>query len=148
MQEVPVIEGELVATIRELASRGVGSKTIARTVGVARNTVRRYLREPIAPAVQKRPAARRLTDDVRREARALYEGPAGGNAVVVHRLLKDRGTDVGVRTIERVVADIRRARRATALATVRVESAPGDQLQIDFGQKRVCVETRTHSPAN
>jgi hypothetical protein len=33
MQEVPVIEGELVATIRELASRGVGSKTIARTVG-------------------------------------------------------------------------------------------------------------------
>ena len=31
--EVPVIEGELVATIRELAGRGVGSKTIARTVG-------------------------------------------------------------------------------------------------------------------
>ena len=26
--EVPVIEGELVATIRELAGRGVGSKTI------------------------------------------------------------------------------------------------------------------------
>jgi len=134
-----VIEGELVATIRELASRGVGSKTIARTVGVARNTVRRYLREPIAPGVQRRPAARRLTDDARREARALYEGPAGGNAVVVQRLLKERGTDVGVRTIERVVADIRRARRATALATVRVESAPGDQLQIDFGHKRVRI---------
>ena len=33
-REVPVIEGELVATIRELAGRGVGSKTIARTVGV------------------------------------------------------------------------------------------------------------------
>ena len=28
IQEVPVIEGELVATIRELASRGVGSKTM------------------------------------------------------------------------------------------------------------------------
>jgi hypothetical protein len=37
--EVSVVEGELVATIRELASRGVGSKAIARTVGVARNTV-------------------------------------------------------------------------------------------------------------
>jgi hypothetical protein len=35
------------------------------------------------------------------------------------------------------VADIRRVRRAVALATVRVESAPGDQLQIDFGQKRI-----------
>ena len=139
IQEVPVIEGELVATIRELASRGVGSKTIARTVGVARNTVRRYLRKPIAPGAQVRPAARRLTEDGRRKARMLYEGSAGGNAVVVRRLLKERGIEVSVRTIERAVADIRRARRAAALATVRVESAPGDQLQIDFGQKRVRI---------
>ena len=138
-QEVPVIEGELVATIRELASRGVGSKAIARTVGVARNTVRRYLRTTIAPGIQVRPSARRLTDEVRREARALYEGAAGGNAVVVQRLLKERGTDVSARTIERAVADIRRARRAAAVATVRVESAPGDQLQIDFGQKRIRI---------
>jgi len=139
IQEVPVIEGELVATIRELAGRGVGSKTIARTVGVARNTVRRYLREPIAPGAQVRPAARRLTDDARREARTLCEGCAGGNAVVVQRLLKERSTDVSVRTIERAVADIRRVRRAAELATVRVESVPGDQLQIDFGQKRVRI---------
>lgn len=139
IQEVPVIDGELVATIRELAGRGVGSKAIARTVGVARNTVRRYLRQPIAPGVQRRPAAQRLTDAARGEARALYEGRAGGNAVVVQRLLQERGTDVSVRTIERAVADIRRARRAAALATVRVESAPGDQLQIDFGQKRVRI---------
>lgn len=139
VQEVPVIEGELVGTIRELASRGVGSRTIARTVGVARNTVRRYLREPIAPGVQVRPAARRLTDEAREDARALYEGPAAGNAVVVQRLLKEGGTDVSVRTIERAVADIRRARRAAELATVRVESSPGDQLQIDFGQKRLRI---------
>jgi transposase len=139
MREVPVIEGELVATIRELASRGVGCKTIARAVGVARNTVRRYLREPIALGVQARPAARRLTDTGREDARALYEGPAGGNAVVVQRLLQERGVEVSVRTIERAVADIRCARRAAALATVRVETAPGDQLQIDFGQKRVRI---------
>jgi transposase len=139
MAEVPVIEGELVAAIRELADRGVGSKTIARAVGVARNTVRRYLRQPGAPGVQVRPAARRLTDTARQDARTLYEGPAGGNAVVVQRLLKERGTAVSVRTIERAVADIRRVRRAAALATVRVESVPGDQLQIDFGQKRMRV---------
>ena len=138
-EEVPVIEGELVATIRELADRGVGSKTIARTVGVARNTVRRYLRGPVVAGVQVRPAARRLTDEARRAARVLYEGPAGGNAVVVQRLLGERGVDISVRTIERAVADIRRARQAAALATVRVESAPGDQLQIDFGQKRVRI---------
>jgi transposase len=137
--EVPVIEGELVTAIRTLAGRGVGKKAIAREVGVAVNTVRRYLRQPIAAGVQVRPSARRLTDERRQEARTLYEGPAGGNAVVVQRLLGERGLTISVRTIERAVADIRRERRVAQLATVRVETPPGDQLQIDFGQKRVRI---------
>jgi transposase len=137
--EVPVVEGELVTAIRTLAGRGVGKKAIAREVGVAVNTVRRYLREPITAGQQVRPAARRLTDDRRGEARTLYEGAAGGNAVVVQRLLAERGGTISVRTIERAVADIRRAQRVAARATVRVETAPGDQLQIDFGQKRLLL---------
>jgi transposase len=137
--EVPVIEGELVTAIRTLAGRGVGKKTIAREVGVAVNTVRRYLRRPIEAGVQTRPAGRRLTDERRQEARELYEGPAEGNAVVVQRLLAEHGFAISVRTIERAVADIRRAQRASALATVRVETRPGDQLQIDFGQKRLLI---------
>src|SRR3954452_20972527 len=136
---VPVLEGQVVTAIRTLAGRGVGKKAIAREVGVAVNTVRRYLRQPIAAGEQIRPAARRLTDDRRGEARTLYEGPAGGNAVVVQRLLAERGCAISVRTIERAVADIRRAQRVAALATVRVETAPGDQLQIDFGQKRLQI---------
>jgi len=139
MTEVPVIEGQVVTAIRTLAGRGVGKKAIAREVGVAVNTVRRYLRQAITPGQQVRPTARRLTEDHRAEARALYEGPAGGNAVVVQRLLAARGCVMSVRTIERAVADIRRAQRVAALATVRVETAPGDQLQIDFGQKRLRI---------
>ena len=73
------------------------------------------------------------------EARTLYEGPAAGNAVVVQRLLAERGLAISVRTFERAVADIRRAHRVAQLATVRVETAPGDQLQIDFGQKRLQI---------
>jgi len=137
--EVPVIEGELVTAIRTLADRGVGKKTIAREVGVAVNTVRRYLRQPIEAGVQVRPTARRLTDEWRQEARALYTGPAAGNAVVVQRLLAERGLSISVRTIERAVVDIRRTQRVAQLATVRVETAPGDQLQIDFGQKRLLI---------
>ena len=139
IQEVPVVEGELVLAMRALADCGVGSKAIARALGVARNTVRRYLRQSSERADQVRPAARRLTDDRRVEARTLYDGPAGGNAVVVQRLLAERGLAVSVRTIERAVADLRRERRVAQLATVRVETAPGDQLQIDFGQKRVQI---------
>jgi Mu transposase, C-terminal domain/Integrase core domain len=35
--------------------------------------------------------------------------------------------------------DLRREQRVAALATVRVETPPGDQLQIDFGQKRILI---------
>jgi len=137
--EVPVIEGALVTAIRSLAGRGVGSKGIARQLGVARNTVRRYLRQAVEAGVQVRPQARRLSDDACRLARGWYEGPAAGNAVVVQRLLSEHGTTVSLRTVERAVADLRRARQVAELATVRVESPPGDQLQVDFGQKRVRI---------
>ena len=67
--EVPVIEGEVVTAIRTLADRGVGEKTIAREVGVARNVVQRLLAE------------RGLTVSVRTLERAvadiLLDGRAG-----------------------------------------------------------------------
>jgi hypothetical protein len=75
-------------------------------VGVARNTVRRYLREAIAPGVHVRPAARRLTDDARQEGSDALRRACGGIAVVVQRFLKAHGTDVSVRTIKRAVADM------------------------------------------
>src|SRR5581483_5482659 len=96
--EVPVIDGDIVTAIRDLASRGVGSKTIARQLGVARNTVRRYRREPVSAGVQVRAAARKLSDGDRQTARELYSGVAGGNAVVVQRLLAERGAVVTART--------------------------------------------------
>lgn len=137
--EVPVIDGEVVTAIRMLSDRGVGKKAIARELGVSVNTVRRYVRRPIEAGRQVRPSARRLTDAWRDLARALYAGPAAGNAVVVQRLLGERGLAVSTRTIERAVADVRRAQRVAQLATVRVETPPGDQLQIDFGQQRVLI---------
>jgi transposase len=137
--EVPVIDGDIVTAIRDLASRGVGSKTIAKQLGVSRNTVRRYRRAPVTAGMQVRPAARKLSDADRQTAREFYTGVAGGNAVVVRRLLAERGVAVSERTIQRAVADLRREQRAAALATVRVETAPGEQLQIDFGQKRIAI---------
>jgi len=138
IQEVPVIEGEIVTAIRELADRGWGSKAIARELGVARNTVRRYRRQPVVAGQQVR-RPRRLTEDVVREAQTLYTGVAEGNAVVVHRLLREQRRVVGLRTVQRAVAPMRQAQRAADVATVRVETAPGAQLQIDFGEKRVAI---------
>jgi transposase len=136
--EVPVVEGEIVTAIRELADRGWGSKAIARELGVARNTVRRYRRHAVAAGHQVR-APRRLTEDVVQEAQALYLGAAEQNAVVVHQLLRDQGRTIGLRTVQRAVAPVRQAQRAADVATVRVETAPAAQMQIDFGEKRVTI---------
>ena len=48
-------------------------------------------------------------------------------AVVAHRLLRDQGHIIGLRTVQR------------AVAPVRIETAPGAQMQVDFGEKRVPI---------
>jgi transposase len=137
--EVPMVEAEAVREMRELAGRGWGAKRIARELGLARNTVRRYLRGGAGAEVQERPAARRLDEMARAEAVALFDGAAEGNAVVVADLLAARGVEASVRTVQRAVAERRREQRAADLATVRFETAPGRQMQIDFGERKVWI---------
>jgi transposase len=138
MAEVPVVEGEMVTAIRELTNRGWGSKAIASELGIARNTVRRYQRGASA-GVQQRPSGRRLSADDQALAQQLFQSEAEGNAVVVQQLLATRGCVVNVRTVQRAVAPVRQAERAADVATVRVETAPGAQMQVDFGEKRVAI---------
>ncbi len=53
-------------------------------------------------------------------------------------LAREKNITVSLRTVERVVAPLRRELLiAEARATVRFETRPGEQLQIDFGERRV-----------
>lgn len=132
-----MVEAEAVREIRALAALGWGTKRIAREVGVARNTVRRHLRGGEAAEVQRRPAAQRFDRSL---AAKLFEGPAAGNAVVAQRLLgQEHGVRVSARSVQRAVASVRRERLAAQLASVRFETAPGHQLQVDFGQKLIPI---------
>jgi transposase len=139
MAEVPMLEAEAVRKMRGLAAQGWGAKRIARELGLARNTVRRYLRGGEAAEVQVRLAARRLDGTAQAEAVSLFDGAAEGNAVVVAQLLAEQGVQASVRTVQRAVEDRRREQQASALASVRFETAPGRQMQIDFGQRRVWI---------
>jgi transposase len=136
---VPMVEAETVQALRVLAGRGWGARAIARELGVSRNTVRRYLRGGESAERQERPARRILDLDARAVAKQMFAGIAEGNAVVVKRELQRAGVEVGVRTVQRVVRDERLARRAQELATVRYERGPGEQMQIDFGEKLVTI---------
>jgi transposase len=137
-----MVEAETVRQMRDLAGRGWGAKRIARELGLARNTVRRYLRGGPGAEVQERPAARRLDQAARSEAVSIFETTAEGNAVVVRQVLSEMGVAASLRTVQRVVADRRRELRAADLASVRFETAPGRQMQIDFGERRVWIGDR------
>lgn len=130
---------EVVRQLRQLARLGWGTKRISRTLGVARNTVKRFLRGGAEAEVQVRPKARRLDAEARAQAVSLFEGVAEGNAVVVQQLLAEQGVRASVRTVQRAVAERRRELAASAVATVRYETVPGKQMQIDFGQKLVRI---------
>ena len=135
----PMIEPEVVRQVQTLAGYGWGAKRIARELGVARNTVRAYLRGERAPKGERPFAGRKLAGEARREAVRLFDGPAEGNAVVVRTLLQERGTRVSARTVQRAVRGHRDQKRAAERATVRFETEAGEQMQIDFGEKWVRI---------
>ena len=137
-EDTRMLEPEVVDRIHELSGQGLGSKRIARELGISRNSVRRYLAGATV-GFQERPAARRLDGDTLREVRGLYGTVAEGNAVVIQQELARRGIHVELRTLQRAVAPLRQEERAEALATVRFETPPGQQLQIDFGEKSVRI---------
>ena len=142
--EVAMVESETVRQIRALSALGWGSRRIAGELGIARKTVQRYVRGGVAAETQTRPAARALTTEQRAEVVELFESTAEGNAVVVADLFAERGVAVHPRTVQRIVRPHRQAKRAAEVATVRFETAPGHQLQIDFGEKWVWLgEQRT-----
>jgi len=131
-----------VSAMLRLKALGWGARSIAAELGCSRTTVRRWLREG---------GWRRAASRDRRSGLAGHEAwlaerfrRHGGNADVVRReLAAEKGVTVSLRTVERAVAPLRQALRAEARATVRFETAPGEQLQIDFGKRRVRIGDAT-----
>ena len=125
--------------MQRLHELGWGTRRIAAQVGCNRETVQRYLaagawtpcRVPTRPGLLAGQAGW-LCERLRRHR---------GNADVVRQeLASELGIVVSLRTVERSVSHLRCELAAEALATVRFETPPGRQLQIDFGQRRISIE--------
>lgn len=128
-----------VAAMIRLKALGWGSKRIAAELGCSRNTVRRWLGEgewrPCAP-----PTRSKRLDGLGAWLEERFRRHAGNADVVRQELASEKGVLVSLRTVERAVAPLRRELLAAARATVRFETAPGQQLQIDFGERRVEID--------
>src|SRR4030095_12571762 len=129
---------EDVAQMLRLKAAGLGIKHIARKMGCSKNTVRRYLRGGgwVAYKVPQREQALRGLEPWLAKRLQQHRGNAD---VVRQDLEREHGVTVSLRTVERAVAPFRRELRAAEGATVRFETAPGEQLQIDFGETTVAI---------
>ncbi len=136
-REVMQTPDEVAAMLR-LKSLGWGIKRIARELGCSHITVRRYVSAggwmPYRGVGRPRTLAG-LEDWIAERFRRH-----GGNADVVRlELAAEKGVTLSLRTIEREVAPLRRELEAQARATIRFETPPGRQLQIDFGERRALI---------
>ncbi len=137
-EDTGMLKPEVVDRIHELSDEGLGSKRIARQLKVSRKAVRRYLAGATV-GFQERPAARRLDAKTLIEVQRLFGTVAESNAVVIQQELASRGIHLELRTLQRAVATLRQEERAKTLATVRFETSPGQQTQIDFGERVVRI---------
>ncbi len=129
-------EPEEVSAMLRLHALGWGAKRMAAEFGVSRNTVRRYLRQGGWEAYRRPRRAGALGTHGAWVAER-FKRHRGNAEVVRQELAGELGVAVSLRTVERACAPLRRELRAEALATVRFETAPGQQMQIDFGSRRL-----------
>jgi transposase len=137
-QGEPVQTPEAVAAMVRLHDLGWGTRRIARELGCSRTTVQHHFAVGEWRGYRRRGRRSKLAGELAwlRERLIRHHGNAD---VVRQDLQRERGIVVSLRTLERAVAPFRAELAAEARATLRFETPPGRQLQIDFGQRRVPI---------
>ena len=123
---------EAVAAMRRLYELGWGLRRIAGELGCSRNTVKRHLGQDRWTPYRS-PSRRRTLGALDEWLAASFRRHRGNADVVRQELQRVHGLRVSLRTVERAVQPWRQQLEAEARATVRFETPPGRQLQIDFG---------------
>jgi len=119
-----------VRELYELKGDGSSIRGISRELGISRNTVRKYVRSDEVPKAKRREKQGSKLDP--------YKGHIDGrlsagvdNCVVLLREIRELGYDGSYPTLTNYVRPRRRPRQPRA--TVRFETAPGEQAQVDWG---------------
>lgn len=118
--------------IKVLARQGYGIKAIARELGLSRNTVRKYLRaERALPRYTPRYPRPTKLDPFKPYLQERIEAarPRWIPATVLLRELQSRGYSGGISQLKAYLAPFKRQPEEPL---VRFETAPGQQMQVDF----------------
>ncbi len=126
----------VVEQVVQARARGEAVAAVARAYGLDRKTVRTWeQRGQFAP---RAPRAVVSCLDPYKEWLACRAPEVEYNATVLFRELRERGFPGSVIIVRRAVVPLRKT-AAPPAATVRYETAPGAQAQVDFGQTRVWI---------
>src|SRR5204863_8965128 len=129
-----MIRSRTVNTIHELASQGKSIQDIAITLGIARNTVRKYLRHPeLAAMPHPRPNRRSKLDPFKEQVRRwITEDHCYNCATMLPRLL-EMGYTGSLSVLKAFVHPLRPPVGGCA-PVIRYETKPGEQVQFDWGE--------------
>lgn len=127
-----------VAAMVRLKALGWGVRRIAAEFGCSHMTVRRYL-EAGGWIAYRRPQRATALAGLEAWLAERFRRHRGNADVVRQELERERGIRVSLRTVERAVQEFRREFVAEARATLRFETSPGRQLQIDFGSMSIMI---------
>jgi len=130
-----MIDQEDYIVIQALRKRGVYIKDIAAELNIHPKTVSRALVRGGVPTRQRKRRASKLDPYKAQIDHLLQEGV--WNAVVIYREIEAAGYDGGLTILRQYIAPKRALRRSRA--TVRFETAPGRQLQTDWGEIVVLI---------
>lgn len=119
--------------IRALQARGLGRKTIARELGIDVRTVRRYLRQAGREAYRRPCPVREVMEREHGEFLRQRAPQVDWNAQVLYQELRVRGYAGSYALVMRWARPRREEQQALEAATVRFETGPGRQSQVDWG---------------
>jgi transposase len=118
-------------TIHELAAQGKSIREIARTVGIARNTVRRYLRGK--PEAVPRPKRGSALEPYKAQIHHWVQQDHLYNCETMLQRLREQGYS-GKGTILRDFVRPLRPRNVGHQPVMRYETKAGEQMQYDWGE--------------
>lgn len=128
-----MVGGRIVRKILEMVGKGTSLRGIAEELELSRNTVRRYVRAGGKPERRERKAQSHKLDPFREFIRERWEKGIT-NGKVLLREIKERGYTGGYTALKDLVYPWREQKTVPPKATVRFETLPGEQAQVDFGK--------------
>jgi len=123
--------------INFMRRQGMSISQIARETGHTRKTIRRHLRSRDIPHYKRQPRSSML--DPYKDILLSLFGSGVENGVVLYEKISDMGYKGGYDTVRKFLTPLRRESRRRE-ATVRFETEPGEQSQVDWGHFHVFFE--------